>query len=83
MMLGLLDDVMDVLLLSGIAFEGRAHRSAWRRRARHRDRISATTTLGGAARWKASHIAFPMRLPPPVTNHDFAGHLHGRSSRLL
>src|SRR5207248_10326341 len=29
--------------------------------------ISTTTTLAAPARWKASHIAFPMPLPPPVT----------------
>src|SRR3954465_11166665 len=29
--------------------------------------MSATTTLAAPARWNASHIAFPMPLPPPVT----------------
>src|SRR5436190_4511418 len=29
--------------------------------------ISATTTLAAPARWKASHMARPMPLPPPVT----------------
>src|SRR4051812_33731321 len=29
--------------------------------------ISATTTLAAPARWKASHIARPMPLAPPVT----------------
>src|SRR5882762_1448841 len=29
--------------------------------------ISATTTLAAPARWKASHMARPIPLPPPVT----------------
>jgi len=73
---------MDVLLLSGIAFEGRAtDRRGDDARAIGID--IGDNNLGGAGAMEGLAHRLPDAVAATGDNHDFAGHLHGRSSRLL
>jgi hypothetical protein len=79
---GLLDDVKDVFLLSDIAFEGRpADRRGDGARATGID--IGDHHLGGAGAMKGLAHRLPDAVGATGDNHDFAGHLHGRSSRFL
>ena len=80
--LGLLDDVKDILLLSDIALEGRpTDRGGDGPRAIGID--IGDDDLGGACAMEGLAHRLPDAVAATGDNHDFAGHLHGRSSRLL
>ena len=81
-MLGLLDDVKDVLLLSDIAFEGRpADRRGDGSRAIGID--IGDHDLGGAGAMKGLAQRLADAVAATGDNHDFARYLHGRSPSLL
>ena len=76
--LGLLDDVKDVLFLADIAFEGGpADRGGDGARAVGID--IGDDDLGGAGAMKGLAHRLADAVAATGDNHDFAGHLHGRS----
>ena len=80
-MLGLLDDVKDILLLSDIAFEGRpTDRRGDGSRAIGID--IGDDDLGGACAMKGLAHRLADAVAATGDNHDFARYLHGRLSLL-
>ena len=81
-MLGLLDDVKDILLLSDIAFEGRpTDRRGDGARAIGID--IGDNDLGCACAMKGLAHRLADAVAATGDNHDFAGHLHGRLSPVI
>ena len=78
LLLGRLDDVKDILLLSDIAFEGGpADRRGDGSRAVGID--IGDDNLGSAGAMEGLAHRLPDAVAATGDNHDFAGHLHGRS----